>query len=302
MTQRSRTALVTGAAQGIGEAVALRLAEEGVRRFVLLDVDAEGLERTATRLGEVAERVRVESVATDLVDVERSCARLVDALERIGCSASSGRAGKAGSVGARGTGDEPSADEVDDAGADDGGARLDVLVNAAGITSRGGLDDITLETFDRLSALNVRAPLFVMQSARRYMGRGGAIVNITSMLAYGGPPFLLGYSASKAALVALTKGAANTLKWDGIRVFGINLGWTLTPSEQRVQTEVHGLAADWAETVGAKQPFGRLLMPEDPAALVAFLVSEEARMMTGAIVDLDQYVAGTVDDNPGSGV
>lgn len=258
----SRTALVTGAAQGIGEGVATRLVAEGVRHLVLLDVDERGLERTAAALGAQADGVRVETVTSDLVDIERSCARIDEALERAG--------------------------------------RLDILVNAAGITSRGGLDDITLETFDRLMAINVRAPLFVTQAARPYLSRGATVVNVTSMLAYGGPPFLLGYSASKAALVALTKGAANTLKWDGIRVFGINLGWTLTPSEQRVQTEVHGLADDWADTVGAKQPFGRLLMPEDPAALVAFLVSEDARMMTGAIIDLDQFVAGTVDDNPGA--
>ena len=278
----TRTALVTGAAQGIGEAVARRLISEGVRRLVLLDIDGDGLERVAGELSARSDGVRIETMASDLVDIEHSCASLVDALERVGCTRTAER------------------DAVASGDADAGG--LDILVNAAGITSRGGLDDITLETFDRLTAINVRAPLFIMQAARPFMGRGGTIVNVTSMLAYGGPPFLLGYSASKSALVALTRGAANTLKWDGIRVFGINLGWTLTPSEQRVQTEVHGLAEDWAETLGAKQPFGRLLMPEDPAGLVAFLISADAGMMTGAIVDLDQFVAGTVDDNPGSGV
>jgi len=125
-------------------------------------------------------------------------------------------------------------------------------------------------------------------------------VNICSMLAYGGPPFLLAYSASKAALASLTRGVANSLKRDGVRVFGINLGWTWTPAEQEVQTRVHGLSEDWAERIGKKQPFGRLLLPEDPAALVAFLVSPDAWMMTGAIIDLDQFVAGTVDDNPGA--
>ena len=195
-TARSRrTALVTGAAQGIGEAVATRLVAEGVRHLVLLDIDERGLERTAAALEKQADGVSVEAVTSDLVDIERSCERIGEALERAGS--------------------------------------LDILVNAAGITSRGGLDDITLETFDRLMAINVRAPLFVTQTARPYLGRGAAVVNVTSMLAYGGPPFLLGYSASKAALVALTKGAANTLKRDGIRVFGINLGWTLTDPPSR---------------------------------------------------------------------
>ena len=137
-------------------------------------------------------------------------------------------------------------------------------------------------------------------AAAKFRRRQGVIVNICSMLAYGGPPFLLAYSSSKAALVTLTKGAANTLKRDRVRVFGINLGWTATPGEQRIQTVTHGLPADWVETIGAKQPFGRLLIPDDVAGLVAFLVSPGAGIMTGAIVDLDQFVAGTVDNNPGA--
>jgi NAD(P)-dependent dehydrogenase (short-subunit alcohol dehydrogenase family) len=85
-----------------------------------------------------------------------------------------------------------------------------------------------------------------------------------------------------------------------VRVFAINLGWTVTPNEHRVQTEFHRLPEDWAETIGAKQPFGRLLNPDDPAGVVAFLCSEDAGMMTGAIIDLDQFVAGAVDTNPGA--
>jgi len=254
-------ALVTGAAQGIGLAVAERLVDDGLRDLVLLDLNADGLASVARALRQRAEGVTVREVATDLVDVEASRDALFASL---------------------------------------GEDRLDVLVNAAGITSRGGLHDITLDTFDRLMAINVRAPLFLSQALAPRIDAGGTIVNITSMLAYGGPPFLLGYSASKAALVALTKGIANTLKWQGVSAFGINLGWTLTPAEQEVQTHLHGMAPDWAETLGRSQPFGRLLMPEDPAALVSFLISHDATMMTGAIVDLDQYVAGTVDDNPGN--
>ena len=253
-------AVVTGAAQGVGLAIARRLVDEGLRELVLVDVNADGLRAVADELRERGEGTDVIDVATDLVDVEAATAAIGEAV---------------------------------------GDAPLDVLVNAAGITSRGGLDDITLETFDRLVAINVRAPLFLCQALAPRMPRGATIVNVTSMLAHGGPPFLLGYSASKSALVTLTRGIANTLKWQGVRAFGINLGWTLTPAEQDVQTRVHGLDADWADQLGAAQPFGRLLMPEDPAGLVAFLISKDAAMMTGAIVDLDQYVAGTVDD-PGA--
>jgi NAD(P)-dependent dehydrogenase (short-subunit alcohol dehydrogenase family) len=259
MTDRS--ALVTGAAQGIGAAIAIRLAAEGVKRFVLVDRDGSGLTETAKRLSEAgAEAV---PVAIDLIDIEKVCAAIAPALDRLG--------------------------------------GLDVLVNAAGLSDRGGLEDTGIATFDRLLGVNTRAPFFLMQAAAASLKRRqGVIVNVCSMLAYGGPPFLLAYSSSKAALVALTKGVANTLKRDRVRVFGINLGWTATPGEQRIQTQTHGLAPDWAQTIGAKQPFGRLLIPEDVAGLVAFLVSPGAGMMTGAIVDLDQFVAGTIDDNPGA--
>jgi NAD(P)-dependent dehydrogenase (short-subunit alcohol dehydrogenase family) len=266
MTERSaamtplRTAIVTGAAQGIGEAAARRLTASGIGQFLLIDRQADKLETVARELTKTG--ATVETLVADLTDLGGLLPKLDAVLLRLG--------------------------------------HVDVLINSAGTTARGGLSDTTPDTFDFIFALNVRAAFFMMQRTTQHMGRGGVVVNITSMLAYGGPPFLLAYSASKAALVALTKGTANTVKRDGIRVFGINLGWTWTPAEQEVQTRLHGLAENWSETLGARQPFGRLLMPEDPAALIAFLVSDDARMMTGAIIDLDQYVAGTVDDNPGA--
>ncbi|NKB68965.1 MAG: SDR family oxidoreductase [Candidatus Latescibacteria bacterium] len=259
MSTNAKTAIVTGAAQGIGEAVALRLWREGFTRLLLIDRQADKLAGVAQAL--TIAGADVENLVLDLTDVA--------ALTR----------------------------DVDAAVAELG--HVDALVNAAGTTARGGLSDTAPETFDLIFQLNVRAPFFMMQRIAPAMKPGGVIVNICSMLAYGGPPFLLAYSSSKAALAALTKGAANTLKRNGLRAFGINLGWTWTPAEQEVQTKVHGLAEDWSETLGAKQPFGRLLMPEDPAGLIAFLTSKDATMMTGAIIDLDQYVAGTVDDNPG---
>lgn len=256
----TRCAIVTGGAQGIGLSAAERLAQEGVGRITLVDVQRDRLEDAAASVAAHGAEVRAISVdlskSSDLI-------RGIDA-------------------------------EVADLGS------VDILVNAAGSTARGGLADTAPEIYDHLYAINQRAPFFMMQRVIPAMKNGGVIVNICSMLAYGGPPFLLGYSSTKAALVALTKGAANTVKRDGIRVFGVNLGWTWTPSEQQVQTEVHGLPEDWRETIGAKQPFGRLLMPEDPANLIAFLVSNDASMMTGAVIDLDQFVAGTVDDNPGA--
>lgn len=255
-----RSALVTGAAQGIGQATAFRLAKEGVSQFLLVDRNASGLSETVATLEKAGASVR--TLTADLADLDSWRGPLDDEIKAL--------------------------------------RNVDILVNAAGSTARGGIADTDPQTFDLLYALNVRAPFFLMQAVMPHMPRGGAIVNICSMLAYGGPPFLLAYSSSKAALVALTKGTANAVKREGIHVFGINLGWTWTPGEQETQTKVHGLPDNWRETVGASQPFGRLLMPQDPAGLIAFLTSPDAAMMTGAIIDLDQFVAGTVDDNPGA--
>ena len=178
--------------------------------------------------------------------------------------------------------------------------RLDVVVNAAGNTERCGIIDTTPEAFDRLFEVNVKAPLFIMQEAAKHMlaARSGVIINVASMLAYGGPPNLSAYSASKSALMTLSKNAANTFKRDGIRVFCINLGWALTDGEHELQTTLHKLPQNWAEEFGARMPFGRLIAPDDVAGLCAFLVSPPAQMMTGAVIDYEQMPVGTYDILP----
>ncbi len=178
--------------------------------------------------------------------------------------------------------------------------RLDVLVNAAGNTERCGIEDTTLESYERLFDVNVKAPLFMMQEAARHMSavKSGVIIYVASMLAHGGPPNLATYSASKSALMTLSRSAANTFKRDGIRVFCINLGWTLTDGEHELQTTFHGLPQDWAEKIGARMPFGRLITADDVAGLCAFLVSPPAQMMTGAVIDYEQMPLGTFDEHP----
>jgi NAD(P)-dependent dehydrogenase (short-subunit alcohol dehydrogenase family) len=178
--------------------------------------------------------------------------------------------------------------------------RLDVLVNAAGNTERCGLADATPDAFDRLFDVNVKAPFFMMQEAARHMvpAKSGVIINIASMLAYGGPPNLAAYSASKSALMTLSRNAANTFKRDGVRVFCVNLGWALTDGEHELQIGFHKQPQDWAEGIGARMPFGRLITADDVAGLCAFLVSPPAQMMTGAVIDYEQMPVGTYDSHP----
>jgi NAD(P)-dependent dehydrogenase (short-subunit alcohol dehydrogenase family) len=174
--------------------------------------------------------------------------------------------------------------------------RLDYLVNSAATSERGGILDSSPELFDRIVALNVRAPFLLMQGAIKLMlerGAGGAIVNILSMSSHGGQPFLTPYSMSKGALATLTKNVANAMLSQRIRVNGLNIGWMDTPGETAVQQRFHGAGADWLAAAESAQPLGRLVKPAEVAEVVAFLLSERSGLMTGAIIDFDQQVLGT---------
>jgi NAD(P)-dependent dehydrogenase (short-subunit alcohol dehydrogenase family) len=176
--------------------------------------------------------------------------------------------------------------------------RLDVLVNAAGNTERCSVEDTTVDAYHRLFDVNVKAPLFMMQKSAAAMPEGGCIINISSMLAHGGPPDIGIYSASKAALVGLSKNSANALKHKNIRVNCINLGWANTEGEHALQTGFHKQPENWAEIAGKKVPFGRLITPEHIAGTCAFLVSPAAELMNGAVIDYEQMPVGTYDFHP----
>ena len=178
--------------------------------------------------------------------------------------------------------------------------RIDVLVNAAGNTERCGIADTSPEAFHRIFDVNVKAPLQMMQEATKHMvkTKSGVVINVASMLSHGGPPSIGTYAASKAALVALSKNAANTFKRDGVRVFAINLGWALTDGEHALQTGFHGLPENWHEDIGNRMPSGRLIMPSDVAGLCAFLVSPPAQMMNGVVIDFEQMPIGVYDVHP----
>ena len=175
--------------------------------------------------------------------------------------------------------------------------RVDGLVNAAACTERGTVEDTSPEHWDKIMAINVRAPFLLIQESARLMKRaakGGSIVNILSVCAHGGQPKLTPYSVSKGALATLTKNAGHSLMPDRIRVNGINVGWMATPNEHVVQKS-EGQPDNWLEIAEANMPYGRILRPNDIAGLVTYLLSDAAEMMNGALIDYDQHVMGVFD-------
>ena len=176
--------------------------------------------------------------------------------------------------------------------------RVDCLVNAAGLTSRGTLLDTTPELFDEHMAVNTRGPFFLMQGVVRDLLRRGApgtIVNIITMSSHGGQPYLAPYATSKAALAGLTRNAAHAHRWDRIRVNGLNIGWTDTDGEDAVQRHFHDAGDDWREQAAESLPMGRLGQVDEIAAMVVFLLSERSGVVTGSVIDWDQTVPGAHD-------
>ena len=252
----NKIVIVTGGTQGIGEAVARLAAERGAAGIVIAGRQHEKGMAVASDIETTG--CPALFVPADLSRVE-DCRNLVRACdERFG--------------------------------------RVDGLVNAAADTTRGTLDDTTVELWDYLFALNVRAPFVLTQETVRVMQRQnceGAVVNVLSLSAYCGPHFTCAYSTTKGALATFTKNCANSLLKDRIRVNGIMLGWTDTPAENIVQQKM-GQPSDWLERAESIMPFGRLIKPTDVAPLCVFLLSEEAGILTGALIDYSQRVSGFV--------
>jgi NAD(P)-dependent dehydrogenase (short-subunit alcohol dehydrogenase family) len=176
--------------------------------------------------------------------------------------------------------------------------RVDCLVNAAGLTSRGSLLDTTPELFDQHIAINLKAPFFAMQAAVADMTARkapGTIVNIGSNCAHGGPPHLAPYSTAKAGLAGLTRNAAHAHRFDRIRINTVNIGWTDTEGEDATQRAFHGAGDDWREQAAARQPMGKLGQPDEIADFVVFLLSDRSGVVTGSVIDWDQNVLGALD-------
>jgi 3-oxoacyl-[acyl-carrier protein] reductase len=162
------------------------------------------------------------------------------------------------------------------------GGRLDVLVNNAGVFANAPLLAITVAAWDRMLAVNSRAPLLTLQASAGALERSGRgrVVNVASMAARRGTPGEAHYAASKAALVALTRVAAQELGPCGVTVNAVCPGYVLTDMGAAARSEAD--VARWA----AQSPLGRLATVGDVAGVVAFLASDDGAYLTGQALDV----------------
>ncbi|MFD5029188.1 SDR family NAD(P)-dependent oxidoreductase [Streptomyces sp. NPDC058405] len=161
------------------------------------------------------------------------------------------------------------------------GGSLDILVNNAAIGAGGPTAGTDESTFDAVLATNLKAPFYLVASIAPAMAArgGGAIVNVSTLAAELALPGLAVYGASKAALDLLTKSWAAEFGPAGVRVNSVSPGPTRTPGSEALGEGLRQLAA--------QAPLGFVADPEDIAAAIAFLVSDEARFVTGATLDVN---------------
>ncbi len=176
--------------------------------------------------------------------------------------------------------------------------RIDAFVNCAAATWRGTVWNTTAEMWQQMLTMNVQMPGVLVSAFARIMKReqtNGSMVLISSIAHHGANSVLWPYATSKHALEALVKNAAFSLVAEGIRVNMLNPGWMDTPAEHDVQKKFHDAPDDWLHQAEARQPFGRILKPQEVARGICFLASAESGMMTGASIDFDQTIPGTGD-------
>jgi 3-oxoacyl-[acyl-carrier protein] reductase len=238
MTPGGKTALVTGAARGIGLAIATRLAADGLR-VAMLDQDRAAVEAAAPGLGAGAHAHAAH--VTPAAEVDAAIARI----EREW-------------------------------------GRLDVLVNNAGITGRSfPIWELTDEDWQRVIDVDLTSVFLCCRAAVKVMLRqgGGRIVNIASIAGKEGNPTLVPYSTAKAGVIGLTKALAKEVATRGILVNAVAPAVIGTELLKQMETST-------VELLISKIPMGRVGTPEEVAALVAWLASDQCTFSTGAVYDL----------------
>lgn len=253
--------VVTGGTQGLGETIARLAAASSAAAIAIVGRNAERGRQVAEDLS--ATGCKTHFIQADLADAHAPGKIIAEAIQKMG--------------------------------------RVDGLVNAAGLTDRASVESATLDDWEKLFAVNTRAPFFLMQAAIADMlarKAPGAIVNILSINAHCGAADLTVYSGSKGALSTLTRNIANAVLPDRIRVNGINMGWAATPAELIMQGETLGKGPGWLEEAASAMPLGRLLTMAEVARLAIFLLSDSSGLMTGALIDMEQSVLGAPPRGP----
>ncbi|MBN3727397.1 SDR family NAD(P)-dependent oxidoreductase [Burkholderia sp. Ac-20379] len=241
-TLTGKTALVTGASRGIGRASALALANAGAQVLVHYSRGAQEADAVVAEIRQAGGKA--EKIAADLrqPDGPHGLARQTRAII---------------------------------------GGRLDILVANAGISHAASIEDTTVEAFDDLFAVNVRAPFFLVQQLMPVMCKGSSIVLLSSLAARGALGTLAAYSATKGAIDTLVKHFAVALGERGIRVNAVAPGIVPTDMSNFTKTD-----AGRAFALGI-QALKRMAEPADIGAAVAFLASDNARWITGDTLHVD---------------
>jgi NAD(P)-dependent dehydrogenase (short-subunit alcohol dehydrogenase family) len=237
-----KTALVTGASRGIGRACALALAQGGAQVLVHFGRGKAEAEAVAGEIRNAGGRAEI--VGSDLAtpDGAHHLAKQVRGIV---------------------------------------GDRLDILIANAGVSKAASIEDTTVEDFDRLFAINVRSPYFLIQQTLPILGNGSSIVFVSSLAAHAVVGTLGAYAATKGAIDTLVKYFASALGPRGIRVNAVAPGVVDTEMSNFTKTDA---GQKYALNMQALQ---RLARPDDIAPAVAFLASDEARWITGDTVHVD---------------
>ena len=237
-----KTALVTGASRGIGRASALALAKAGAQVLVHYSSSQKEAEAVVAEIRQAGGRA--EKVAADLrtPNGSHALAKLVHGIV---------------------------------------GSRLDILVANAGIARAASIEDTTVEDFDELFAVNVRAPYFLVQQLLPAMCKGSSIVFVSSLAARASVGTLSAYAATKGAVVTLVTHFASALGERGIRVNAVAPGVVERDMSSFAKTDVG------RDLTLGMQALKRVAQPDDIGGVVAFLASDEARWITGDTVRVD---------------